>query len=230
MSMRQDALDYHSSGRKGKIEVITTKPCATSRDLSLAYSPGVAEPCLEIEKNPEDAYKYTAKGNLVAVVSNGTAVLGLGDIGALAGKPVMEGKGVLFKSFADIDVFDIEIDSKDPDEIIRTVKLLEPTFGGINLEDIKGPECFYIEEKLIELMDIPVFHDDQHGTAIISSAGMINALEIVGKDIKDVKMVVNGAGAQVSPVPTWPLSWESTRTMSSSVTPKGLFTKAVPKG
>ncbi len=195
MSMRQDALDYHSSGRKGKIEVITTKPCATSRDLSLAYSPGVAEPCLEIEKNPADAYKYTAKGNLVAVVSNGTAVLGLGDIGALAGKPVMEGKGVLFKSFADIDVFDIEIDSKDPDEIIRTVKLLEPTFGGINLEDIKGPECFYIEEKLIELMDIPVFHDDQHGTAIISSAGMINALEIVGKDIKDVKMVVNGAGA-----------------------------------
>ncbi|MFU8899872.1 MAG: malic enzyme-like NAD(P)-binding protein, partial [Roseinatronobacter sp.] len=169
--------------------------CATSRDLALAYSPGVAEPCLEIEKNPEDAYKYTAKGNLVAVVSNGTAVLGLGDIGALAGKPVMEGKGVLFKSFADIDVFDIEIDSKDPDEIIRTVKLLEPTFGGINLEDIKGPECFYIEEKLIEIMDIPVFHDDQHGTAIISSAGMINALEIVGKNIKDVKMVVNGAGA-----------------------------------
>ena len=195
MSMRQDALDYHSSGRKGKIEVITTKPCATSRDLALAYSPGVAEPCLEIEKNPADAYKYTAKGNLVAVVSNGTAVLGLGDIGALASKPVMEGKGVLFKSFADIDVFDIEIDSKDPDEIIRTVKLLEPTFGGINLEDIKGPECFYIEEKLIELMDIPVFHDDQHGTAIISSAGMINALEIVGKNIKDVKMVVNGAGA-----------------------------------
>ncbi len=195
MSMRQDALDYHSSGRKGKIEVITTKPCATSRDLSLAYSPGVAEPCLEIEKNPADAYKYTAKGNLVAVVSNGTAVLGLGDIGALAGKPVMEGKGVLFKSFADIDVFDIEIDSKDPDEIIRTVKLLEPTFGGINLEDIKGPECFYIEEKLAEIMDIPVFHDDQHGTAIIAAAGMLNALEIVGKDIKNVKMVVNGAGA-----------------------------------
>ncbi len=195
MSMRQDALDYHSKGRKGKIEVITTKPCATSRDLALAYSPGVAEPCLEIEKNPADAYKYTAKGNLVAVVSNGTAVLGLGDIGALAGKPVMEGKGVLFKSFADIDVFDIEINSKDPDEIIRTVKLLEPTFGGINLEDIKGPECFYIEEKLAEIMDIPVFHDDQHGTAIIAAAGMLNALEIVGKNIKDVKMVVNGAGA-----------------------------------
>lgn len=195
MSMRQDALDYHSKGRKGKIEVITTKPCATSRDLSLAYSPGVAEPCLEIQKNPEDAYKYTAKGNLVAVVSNGTAVLGLGDIGALAGKPVMEGKGVLFKSFADIDVFDIELNTKDSDELIRTVKLLEPTFGGINLEDIKGPECFYIEEKLKEIMDIPVFHDDQHGTAIISAAGMINALEIVGKDIHKVKIVVNGAGA-----------------------------------
>ncbi len=195
MSNRQEALDYHSSGRKGKIEVITTKPCSTSRELSLAYSPGVAEPCLEIEKNPDDAYKYTAKGNLVAVVSNGTAVLGLGDIGALAGKPVMEGKGVLFKSFADVDVFDIELNTKDSDELIRTVKLLEPTFGGINLEDIKGPECFYIEEKLKEIMDIPVFHDDQHGTAIISAAGMLNALELVGKDIKEVKIVVNGAGA-----------------------------------
>ncbi|MDT8441508.1 MAG: NADP-dependent malic enzyme [Desulfuromonadales bacterium] len=195
MSKRQEALDYHSMGRKGKIEVITTKPCATSRDLALAYSPGVAEPCLEIEKNPNDAYLYTAKGNLVAVVSNGTAVLGLGDIGALAGKPVMEGKGVLFKSFADVDVFDIELDTKDPDELIRTVKLLEPTFGGINLEDIKGPECFYIEEKLQEIMDIPVFHDDQHGTAIISAAGMINALEIIGKKIEEVKIVVNGAGA-----------------------------------
>lgn len=192
---RQDALDYHSSGRKGKIEVITTKPCATSRDLSLAYSPGVAEPCLEIEKNPDDAYKYTAKGNLVAVVSNGTAVLGLGDIGALAGKPVMEGKGVLFKSFADVDVFDIELNTKDSDELIRTVKLLEPTFGGINLEDIKGPECFYIEEELQKIMDIPVFHDDQHGTAIISAAGMVNALELIGKDITKVKIVVNGAGA-----------------------------------
>ena len=195
MSKKQDALDYHSSGRKGKIEVITTKPCATSRDLSLAYSPGVAEPCLEIEKNPDDAYKYTAKGNLVAVVSNGTAVLGLGDIGALAGKPVMEGKGVLFKRFADVDVFDIELNTKDSDEIIRTVKILEPTFGGINLEDIKGPECFYIEEKLKEIMDIPVFHDDQHGTAIIANAGLINALETVGKQIGDVKIVVNGAGA-----------------------------------
>jgi malate dehydrogenase (oxaloacetate-decarboxylating)(NADP+) len=195
MSKRQEALDYHSMGRKGKIEVITTKPCATSRDLSLAYSPGVAEPCLEIEKNPDDAYKYTAKGNLVAVVSNGTAVLGLGDIGALAGKPVMEGKGVLFKSFADVDVFDIELDTKDSDELIRTVKLLEPTFGGINLEDIKGPECFYIEEKLQEILDIPVFHDDQHGTAIIAAAGLLNALEVIKKDLKDVKIVVNGAGA-----------------------------------
>ncbi|MEE4255306.1 MAG: NADP-dependent malic enzyme [Desulfuromusa sp.] len=195
MSMREEALKYHSSGRKGKIEVITTKPCATSHDLALAYSPGVAEPCLDIEKNPADAYEYTAKGNLVAVVSNGTAVLGLGDIGALAGKPVMEGKGVLFKSFADVDVFDIELDTKDSDEIIRTVKLLEPTFGGINLEDIKGPECFYIEEELKKIMDIPVFHDDQHGTAIISAAGMVNALEIVGKDVTKVKMVVNGAGA-----------------------------------
>ncbi len=195
MSKRQEALDYHSMGRKGKIEVITTKPCATSRDLSLAYSPGVAEPCLEIEKNPDDAYEYTAKGNLVAVVSNGTAVLGLGDIGALAGKPVMEGKGVLFKSFADVDVFDIELDTKDSDELIRTVKLLEPTFGGINLEDIKGPECFYIEEELQKIMNIPVFHDDQHGTAIISAAGMLNALEIVGKDVGKCKIVVNGAGA-----------------------------------
>ena len=195
MSKRQEALDYHSMGRKGKIEVITTKPCATSRDLALAYSPGVAEPCIEIEKNPDDAYKYTAKGNLVAVVSNGTAVLGLGDIGALAGKPVMEGKGVLFKSFADIDVFDIELDTKDSDELIRTVKLLEPTFGGINLEDIKGPECFYIEEELKKIMNIPVFHDDQHGTAIISAAGMLNAVEIVGKKIEKCKIVVNGAGA-----------------------------------
>jgi len=195
MSKRQEALDYHSMGRKGKIEVITTKPCATSRDLALAYSPGVAEPCLEIEKNPDMAYEYTAKGNLVAVVSNGTAVLGLGDIGALAGKPVMEGKGVLFKSFADVDVFDIELNTKDSDEIIRTVKLLEPTFGGINLEDIKGPECFYIEEELKKIMTIPVFHDDQHGTAIISAAGMLNALEIVGKKVGDAKIVVNGAGA-----------------------------------
>jgi len=186
---KQDALDYHSLGRRGKIEVISTKPCATQRDLSMAYTPGVAEPCLEIAANPADAYKYTAKGNLVAVVSNGTAVLGLGDIGALAGKPVMEGKGVLFKRFADVDVFDIELDTHDPDEIIKIVKALEPTFGGINLEDIKAPECFYIEEELKKTMKIPVFHDDQHGTAIISGAGLLNALEILGKKIDQVRVV-----------------------------------------
>ncbi len=192
---KQDALDYHSLGRRGKIEVVSTKPCATQRDLSLAYTPGVAVPCLEIAANPADGYKYTAKGNLVAVISNGTAVLGLGDIGPLAGKPVMEGKGVLFKRFADVDVFDIELDTKDPDEIIRIVRALEPTFGGINLEDIKAPECFYIEEELKKTMNIPVFHDDQHGTAIISGAGLINALEIVGKKIDQVKVVFSGAGA-----------------------------------
>jgi malate dehydrogenase (oxaloacetate-decarboxylating)(NADP+) len=195
MANKREALEYHSTGRKGKIEVIATKPCLTSRDLSLAYSPGVAEPCLEIEKNPKDAYEYTAKGNLVAVVSNGTAVLGLGDIGALASKPVMEGKGVLFKRFADVDVYDIELDTKDPEEVVRTVKLLEPTFGGINLEDFKAPECFYIEEQLKEQMNIPVFHDDQHGTAIIANAGLLNALEIIGKDIGKIRIVVNGAGA-----------------------------------
>lgn len=195
MIRKQDALDYHSSGRHGKIEVIASKPCATQRDLSLAYTPGVAEPCMEIYANPDDAYKYTAKGNLVAVVSNGTAVLGLGDIGALAGKPVMEGKGVLFKRFADVDVFDIELNTHDSDEIILAVKLLEPTFGGINLEDIKAPECFYIEEKLKEIMEIPVFHDDQHGTAIISGAALLNALEVVNKKIESVKVVFSGAGA-----------------------------------
>ncbi|MBN8547517.1 MAG: NADP-dependent malic enzyme [Ignavibacteria bacterium] len=192
---KQEALDYHSSGRKGKIEVIPTKPCITQRDLSLAYTPGVAQPCLEIEKDPMLAYEYTAKGNLVAVVSNGTAVLGLGDIGPLGGKPVMEGKGVLFKRFADIDVFDIELNSKDPDEIVRAVQMLEPTFGGINLEDIKAPECFYIEEKCKQTMNIPVFHDDQHGTAIISGAALINAVELSGKKLSEVKIVVNGAGA-----------------------------------
>lgn len=195
MIRKQDALDYHALGRRGKIEVIPTKPCATQRDLSLAYTPGVAEPCMEIYRNPEDAYIYTAKGNLVAVVSNGTAVLGLGDIGAVAGKPVMEGKGVLFKRFADVDVFDIEIESHDPQEIIHTVKLLEPTFGGINLEDIKAPECFEIEEELKKIMNIPVFHDDQHGTAIISGAGLLNALELAGKKISEVKVVFSGAGA-----------------------------------
>ncbi len=192
---KEEALEYHSIGRPGKIEITITKPCETQRDLSLAYTPGVAYPCLEIAEDPDKAFVYTAKGNLVAVVSNGTAVLGLGNIGALSGKPVMEGKGVLFKTFADVDVFDIEIDTEDPDEIIRVVKLLEPTFGGINLEDIKAPECFYIEERLKEIMDIPVFHDDQHGTAIITTAGLINALELVGKKAEDVKVVVNGAGA-----------------------------------
>ncbi len=195
MIRKQEALDYHSHGRRGKIEVVSTKPCQTQRDLSLAYTPGVAEPCLEIHDNPEDAYYYTAKGNLVAVVSNGTAVLGLGDIGALAGKPVMEGKGVLFKRFADIDVFDIELNSHNPDDIIKAVQLLEPTFGGINLEDIKAPECFYIEEQLKKTMNIPVFHDDQHGTAIISGAALVNALEVVGKKIDKVRVVFSGAGA-----------------------------------
>ncbi len=192
---KEEALEYHSSERRGKIEVIATKPCLTSRDLSLAYTPGVAEPCREIEKNIDDVYKYTAKGNLVAVVSNGTAVLGLGDIGAEAGKPVMEGKGVLFKRFADIDVFDIELRSHDSKEIIRAVQMLEPTFGGINLEDIKAPECFEIEETLIETMNIPVFHDDQHGTAIISCAALINAAEVAGKSLDKIKLIVNGAGA-----------------------------------
>lgn len=192
---KEEALRYHSEGRKGKIEVVPTKPCYTARELSLAYTPGVAEPCREIEKNDDDVYKYTAKGNLVAVVSNGTAVLGLGDIGPHAGKPVMEGKGVLFKRFADIDVFDIELKTHDPKEVIRAVQLLEPTFGGINLEDIKAPECFEIEEELIKTMNIPVFHDDQHGTAIISCAALINAVEIAGKKLDKIHLVVNGAGA-----------------------------------
>ena len=192
---KEAALLYHSQGKPGKIEVVPTKPYSTQTDLSLAYSPGVAEPCLEIEKNPQDAYKYTAKGNLVAVISNGTAVLGLGDIGALSGKPVMEGKGLLFKIYAGIDVFDIEVDEKDPEKFIAAVKAIAPTFGGINLEDIKAPECFEIERRLKEELDIPVMHDDQHGTAIISSAGLVNALQVAGKKIEDVKIVVNGAGA-----------------------------------
>jgi malate dehydrogenase (oxaloacetate-decarboxylating)(NADP+) len=191
----QDALDYHSQGRKGKLEVTPTKPFSTQRDLSLAYTPGVAVPCLAIDKNPDDVYKYTAKGNLVAVVSNGTAVLGLGNIGPEAGKPVMEGKAVLFKKFADIDVFDIEIRAKTPEEIIKVVQALEPTFGGINLEDIKAPDCFIVEEELRKTMKIPVFHDDQHGTAIITAAALINALEIANKKIDQVKVVYNGAGA-----------------------------------
>ncbi len=193
--LRKAALYYHEFPRRGKIEVVATKPCVTQGDLSLAYTPGVAEPCLEIARDPALARRYTAKGNLVAVVSNGTAVLGLGNIGALAGKPVMEGKGILFKRFADIDVFDIEINSEDPDEVIRTVKNISPTFGGINLEDIKAPECFYIEETLKRELDIPVFHDDQHGTAIISGAALLNALELADKEIGGVKLVVSGAGA-----------------------------------
>ncbi|MGA8198727.1 MAG: NADP-dependent malic enzyme, partial [Candidatus Sulfotelmatobacter sp.] len=195
MITKQQALDYHSSPRPGKIEIAPTKPCRTQRDLSLAYTPGVAEPCLAIEKNPHDAFNYTGRGNLVAVVTNGTAVLGLGDIGALAGKPVMEGKAVLFKRFADVNVFDIEINTHDPDEIIKVCQLLELTFGGINLEDIKAPECFYIEETLRKTMKIPVFHDDQHGTAIITGAALLNALEVAGKDIAKVRVVFNGAGA-----------------------------------
>src|SRR5512145_977100 len=193
---REDALEYHHlKGKPGKIAVVPTKPMDTQRDLSLAYTPGVAEPVLDIEKDPELAYEYTSKGNLVAVITNGTAILGLGDRGALASKPVMEGKGVLFKKFADVDVFDIEVNSHDADEIIKVVAAISPTFGGINLEDIKAPECFYIEEELKKMLDIPVFHDDQHGTAIISSAGLANALEIAGKKHEDIRLVISGAGA-----------------------------------
>jgi malate dehydrogenase (oxaloacetate-decarboxylating)(NADP+) len=192
---KKEALDYHFGSCPGKIEVTPTKPCRTQQDLSLAYTPGVADPCMEIYRNPHDAFKYTARGNLVAVVTNGTAVLGLGDIGALAGKPVMEGKAVLFKRFAGVDVFDLELNTHDPDEVIKVCQLLEPTFGGINLEDIKAPECFYIEETLKKTMKIPVFHDDQHGTAIISGAALLNALEVAGKDIGKIRLVINGAGA-----------------------------------
>src|SRR5216117_2054474 len=195
MAERDDALEYHSSGRPGKIEVVPTKPTATQRDLALAYTPGVAKPCLEIARNPGDIYKYTNRGNLVAVISNGTAVLGLGNIGPAAGKPVMEGKAVLFKRFADIDVFDLELDTHDTEEFINAVRIMEPTFGGINLEDIAAPECFEIEERLRKEMNIPVFHDDQHGTAIISAAALNNALEVAGKKIEDVHIVVCGAGA-----------------------------------
>jgi malate dehydrogenase (oxaloacetate-decarboxylating)(NADP+) len=195
VTLRKEALDYHSKGRPGKIKVVPTKETMTSHDLALAYSPGVAEPVRDIAKDPEEAYRYTAKGNLVGVISNGTAVLGLGNMGALASKPVMEGKGVLFKRFADIDVFDIEVDSTDPAEIIRFCQMIAPTFGGINLEDIRAPECFEIEKKLIETLDIPVFHDDQHGTAIISGAALLNAVHIVGKKLSDVRVVFSGAGA-----------------------------------
>src|SRR5215217_89011 len=209
---REDALEYHRlKGKPGKVAIIPTKPMDTQRDLSLAYSPGVAEPVLEIEKNPQDAYEYTSKGNLVAVISNGTAILGLGDRGALAGKPVMEGKGVLFKKFADIDVFDIEVNSHDPDEIIKVVAAISPTFGGINLEDIKAPECFYIEETLKGMLDIPVFHDDQHGTAIISAAGLANALEVAGKKHEEVRLVISGAGASAISCAELAIRWSVKR-------------------
>ncbi|HSL45117.1 MAG TPA: NADP-dependent malic enzyme [Anaerolineales bacterium] len=223
---REDALEYHRlKGKPGKVAIVPTKPMDTQRDLSLAYSPGVAEPVLEIEKNPEDAYEYTSKGNLVAVVSNGTAILGLGDRGALASKPVMEGKGVLFKKFADIDVFDIEVNSHDPDEIITVVAAISPTFGGINLEDIKAPECFYIEEELKKMLDIPVFHDDQHGTAIISSAGLANALEIVGKKHEDIRLVISGAGASAISCAELAISWGVKRECIMLVDTKGVVYK-----
>ena len=195
MTKKQDALDYHSRGRPGKIAVVPTKPLTNQRDLSLAYSPGVAEPCLEIKRDADLAYSYTAKGNLVAVVTNGTAVLGLGNIGALAGKPVMEGKGNLFKQFADIDVFDIEVGSENPDDVVKFCQLLEPTVGGINLEDIRAPDCFYIEETLRKTMRIPVFHDDQHGTAIVSGAALMNACHVTHRKLEEIRVVVNGAGA-----------------------------------
>jgi malate dehydrogenase (oxaloacetate-decarboxylating)(NADP+) len=227
---REDALAYHSSGRKGKIEVVPTKPCATARDLALAYSPGVAEPCLEIEKDPDLSYLYTARGNLVAVVSNGTAVLGLGDIGPAAGKPVMEGKGVLFKKFADIDVFDINIDAKEIDKVCTVVKALEPTFGGINLEDIKAPECFVIEARLKKEMQIPVFHDDQHGTAIISGAALLNALELAGKKIDQVRVVVSGAGASAIACTKFYIALGVKRENVTMVDTKGVIYKGRTEG
>src|SRR5512143_2898470 len=220
---REDALEYHRLGGKpGKIAVIPTKPMVTQRDLGLAYTPGVAEPVLDIEKDPDLAYEYTSKGNLVAVISNGTAILGLGDRGALASKPVMEGKGVLFKKFADVDVFDIEVNSHDPDEIIRVVAAIAPTFGGINLEDIKAPECFYIEEELKKMLDIPAFHDDEHGTAIISSAGWANALEIVGKKHEDIRLVISGAGASAISCAELAIRWGVKRENIMLVDSKGV--------
>ncbi len=228
---REDALEYHRlKGKPGKVAIVPTKPMDTQRDLSLAYSPGVAEPVLEIEKNPEDAYEYTSKGNLVAVVSNGTAILGLGDRGALASKPVMEGKGVLFKKFADIDVFDIELNSHDPDEIIKVVAAISPTFGGINLEDIKAPECFYIEEQLKKMLDIPVFHDDQHGTAIISAAGLANALEVVGKKHSEIRLVISGAGASAISCAELAISWGVKRENIMLVDTKGVVYKGRKEG
>ena len=228
---REDALEYHRlKGKPGKVAIVPTKPMDTQRDLSLAYSPGVAEPVLEIEKNPQDAYEYTSKGNLVAVISNGTAILGLGDRGALASKPVMEGKGVLFKKFADIDVFDIEVNSHDPDEIIKVVAAISPTFGGINLEDIKAPECFYIEETLKGMLDIPVFHDDQHGTAIISSAGLANALEVVGKKHEDIRLVISGAGASAISCAELAIRWGVKRENIMLVDTKGVVYKGRKEG
>jgi malate dehydrogenase (oxaloacetate-decarboxylating)(NADP+) len=228
---REDALEYHHlKGKPGKIEVVPTKPMDTQRDLSLAYTPGVAVPVLEIEKDPELAYEYTSKGNLVAVISNGTAILGLGDRGALAGKPVMEGKGVLFKKFADVDVFDIEVNSHDPDEIIKVVAAISPTFGGINLEDIKAPECFYIEEELKKMLDIPVFHDDQHGTAIISSAGLANALEIAGKKHSDVRIVISGAGASAISCAELAIRWGVKRENIMLCDSKGVVYKGRTEG
>jgi malate dehydrogenase (oxaloacetate-decarboxylating)(NADP+) len=228
---REDALEYHRlKGKPGKIAIVPTKPMDTQRDLSLAYSPGVAEPVLEIEKDPANAYEYTSKGNLVAVISNGTAILGLGDRGALAGKPVMEGKGVLFKKFADIDVFDIEVNSHDPDEIIKVVAAISPTFGGINLEDIKAPECFYIEEELKKMLDIPVFHDDQHGTAIISSAGLASALEIVGKKHEEIRIVISGAGASAISCAELAIKWGVKRENIMLVDTKGVVYKGRKEG
>ena len=228
-SLRKEALDYHSAAPAGKISVVPTKRHATARDLSLAYSPGVAYPCEEIQKNPEDAYLYTSKGNLVAVISNGTAVLGLGDIGALAGKPVMEGKGLLFKAFADIDVFDIEVDRTDVDEFVEAVKAIAPTFGGINLEDIKAPECFEIERRLVAELDIPVMHDDQHGTAIISGAALLNALEVVEKEISEVKVVISGAGASAISCATHYLRLGVSAKNLLMCDSKGILTKAREK-
>src|SRR5512145_1997818 len=228
---REDALEYHRlKGKPGKVAIVPTKPMDTQRDLSLAYSPGVAEPVLEIEKDPDAAYEYTYKGNLVAVISNGTAILGLGDRGVLAGKPVMEGKGVLFKKFADVDVFDIEVNSHDPDEIIKVVAAISPTFGGINLEDIKAPECFYIEETLKEMLDIPVFHDDQHGTAIISSAGLANALEIVGKKHDEIRIVISGAGASAISCAELAISWGVKRENIMLCDSKGVVYKGRKEG
>ena len=224
--LREDALNYHSSNPPGKITVVPTKPHGTQRELSLAYSPGVAYPCEEIGGDPDQAYNYTSKGNLVAVVSNGTAVLGLGDIGALASKPVMEGKGLLFKAFADIDVFDIEVDRKDVDQFVEAVKAISPTFGGINLEDISSPECFEIERRLVEELDIPVMHDDQHGTAIISGAALINGLEVVNKDIQEVRVAVLGAGASAISCAKHYLSLGVSRENLTMVDSKGIVTKA----